>query len=164
MTEPDADPLDADLIDLDSLRTALDRRELPGGELTVEAYEAAIADHALLAPDVDTDDAHPLWLLVLALRGMGISVDELCRLAGRRPQDTLLFGNCEIAQRRPVRVGHRFRMTASTGPVARKESRGGGFLDFVTVRVEVHDTTDGPHPDGPVGTVTNGFIVKRGAR
>ncbi|GAA3238293.1 hypothetical protein GCM10017691_38230 [Pseudonocardia petroleophila] len=154
---------DADLIDVEVLRTALDGRELPGGELTVEAYESALADYALLAPDVDTEHAHPLWLLVLALRGMGISVDELCRLAGQRAQDTLLFGNCEIAQRRPVRVGHRFRMTASAGPVARKESRGGGHLDFVTVRVEVHDTADGPHPGDPVGTVTNGFIFKRGA-
>lgn len=158
MSEPDTD-----LIGVDALRAALDGRELPGGELTVEAHESAIADYALLAPDVDTDHAHPLWLLVLALRGMGISVDELCRLAGQRPQDTLLFGNCEIAQRRPVRVGHRFRMTASAGPVTRKESRGGGRLDFVTVRVEVHDTADDPHPDGPVGTVTNGFIFKRGA-
>ncbi|MDN5751032.1 MAG: hypothetical protein L0H64_21405 [Pseudonocardia sp.] len=158
MTEPDAD-----LIDVDALREALDGRDLPGAELTVEAYESALADYALLAPDEDTDHAHPLWLLVLALRGMGISVEGLCRLAGQRPQDALLFGNCEISQHRPVRVGHHFRMTASAGPVARKESRGGGFLDFITVRVEVHDTDDGDGAVGPVGAVTNGFIFKRGA-
>jgi hypothetical protein len=148
-----------DLIGLDELRAALDGRELPGAELTIETYESALADHALLAPAGEAGAAHPLWLLVLAMRGMGISVDELCALAGQREQDTLLFGNCEITQHRAVPVAHRFRMTASAGPVARKESRGGGHLDFVTVRVAVHDLDDGVE----VGVVTNGFIFKRGA-
>jgi hypothetical protein len=149
------------LIELDELRRKLDGQDLPGAELTVEAHESALADHALLAPAEDTDHAHPLWLLVLALRGMGITVDELCWRAAQRPQDTLLFGNCDIAQHHPVRVGHRFRTCASVGPVVRKESRGGGVLDFVTVRVEVHDLT--VPSDGPVGAVTEGFIFKRGA-
>jgi hypothetical protein len=149
------------LVELDALRMALDGRELPGAELTVEAHESALADHAMLAPAEGTDHAHPLWLLVLALRGMGITVDELCLLAEKRPQDTLLFGNCTIAQHRPVRVGHRLRIRASVGPVVRKESRGGGVLDFVTVRVEVHDLS--APSNGPVGAVTEGFIFKRGA-
>jgi hypothetical protein len=45
--------------------------------------------------------------------------------------------------------------------VVRKESRGGDVLDFVTVRVEVHDLS--APSNGPVGAVTEGFIFKRGA-
>ncbi|MBN9739236.1 MULTISPECIES: hypothetical protein [unclassified Pseudonocardia] len=148
-------------ITLEDLRAALDGRDLPGAELTVEPYESALADYALLAPAEDSDHAHPLWLLVIALRGMGITVDELCDRAGKREHDTLLFGNCGLAQHRPLRAGHRVRTTASVGPVSRKESRGGGYLDFVTVTVVVHDLTE--PGDGPVGTVTEGFIFKRGA-
>src|SRR5690349_1649749 len=96
----------SDLIDVETLREALDGRDLPGAQLTVEAYQSAIADHALLAPAEDSDHAHPFWLIVLALRGMGITVDELCALAGQRPQDTLLYGTCRIEQHHPLRVGH----------------------------------------------------------
>jgi hypothetical protein len=161
------DSMSTELISLEELCRALDGRELPGAELTIEGYESTLADYALLAPassddtDTDTDTAHPFWLLVLALRGMGISVPELGALAGQRSQDTLLFGHCELAQHRGLAVGHRFRTTAVAGPVARKQSRGGGVLDFVTVRVQVVDLDD-PGGDGPVGTVTSGYIFKRG--
>ncbi|WP_181779988.1 hypothetical protein [Pseudonocardia pini] len=155
-TDIDAEPA-APLITLDELTEALDGRTLPGAELTVEAYQSALADHALLAPAEDSDHAHPFWLIVLALRGMGITVDELCALAGQRSQDTLLYGTCGIEQLAPLHVGRTFRTTCTVGPVARKESRSGGFLDFVTVRVEVRDA------DELVGVVTEGFIYKRGA-
>ncbi|MCE3551139.1 hypothetical protein LWC33_06680 [Pseudonocardia sp. RS11V-5] len=152
-----ATDLDTELIGLDDLRKALDGKTLPGDELTIEGYQSALADHALLAPAEDSDHAHPFWLIVLALRGMGITVDELCALAGQREQDTLLFGTCGIEQHSPPRVGHTFRTSATVGPVARKESRGGGFLDFVTVRVEIRDAGE------LVGVVNQGFIFKRGA-
>jgi hypothetical protein len=145
------------LIELDALRAELDGRELPGAELTVERYESALADYALLASPGEA--AHPLWLLILAMRGMGISVDELCELAGKGPDDTLLFGNCEITAHRPLTVDRRYRMAAVAGPVNRKTSRGGGSLDFVPVRVTVHDAERGEE----VGVVCNNFIFKRGA-
>ncbi len=63
--------------------------------------------------------------LVLSLRGgMGITVDELCALAAQRPpQDVLLFGNCEVVQHRPLRVGGAtIEVTATIEPVSRKET------------------------------------------
>lgn len=149
-----------ELVGGDELRSRLDGRELPGAEIPVEAYESALADHALLAPPgPDPEQAHPLWLVVLALRGMGITVDELCALADTRAQDTLLYGTCGLEQHRAVLAGHTFRTTAVVGPVTRKESRSGAVLDFVTVVVEVHDRDD----DVPVGSVSHGFVIKRGA-
>lgn len=149
------------LIDVDMLSAALDGKELPGAIITIERYESALADYALLAPEADSSHAHPLWLLILALRGMGITVDELCELAGKRAQDTLLFGNCAMTQHRPMCVGNAFAVTATIESVARKETKRGGFLDFVTVRATIFDK-DNPS-DAPAGEVVNGFIFKRGA-
>ncbi|MGQ0467367.1 MAG: hypothetical protein ACT4QG_18880 [Sporichthyaceae bacterium] len=151
----------ADLIGLDTLH-ALDGLRLPGGRLAIAAYESALADHALLAPDVDTGSAHPFWLLVLALRGMGVDVDQLCAMLEKRPDDTLLFGTCELAQSRAIRVGRFFDTTAVIGPVERKHSRSGAVLDLVTVRVAAYDVDD-PDPT-PIGEVAMGYIFKRATR
>ncbi|HEX4247444.1 MAG TPA: hypothetical protein VH008_06225 [Pseudonocardia sp.] len=150
------------MIELAELRAGLDGRELPGGELAVPAYESALADHALLAgPAAEDPDgaAHPLWLLILAMRGMGVTVDELCALAGKCAEDTLLFGNCSLSQVRPVEVGGTYRVSATVGPVNRKTSRSGGVLDIVAVWVTIRSADTGE----PAGTVVNEFIFKRGA-
>lgn len=150
------------LVDIAELKQSLDGRRLPGATLTIEPFQSVLADYALLADGDDSGDAHPLWGLVLALRGMGISVDELCALAGQRPQDVLLFGNCEVIAHRPLHVGATIDVTATIEPVSRKATRNGGFLDFVTVRTTFIDTSD--PSGGPVGEVVNGFIFKRGAQ
>ncbi|MEY1673157.1 hypothetical protein AB4Z55_03165 [Gordonia sp. ABKF26] len=162
MTAAQSDSSPAGLIDITTLKDSLDGRRLPGATLTIEPFQSVLADYALLADGDDTGDAHPLWGLVLALRGMGISVDELCTLAGQRPQDVLLFGNCEIIAHRPLRVGATIDVTAMIEPVSRKETRHGGFLDFVTVRTAFIDRADSS--GDPVGEVVNGFIFKRGAQ
>lgn len=90
---------------------------------------------------------------------MGISVDELCDLAAKRPQDTLLFGTCELNQHRPLRPGRTFTVSAQVRPVSRKVSRTGGVLDFVTVQTTVHDDSD----NDAVGDIVTGYIFKRGA-
>lgn len=156
-----ADAASSELPDIEDLKQSLDGRELPGATITIEPYQSVLADYALEAAGDDSGDAHPLWGLVLSLRGMGITVDELCVLAGQRPQDVLLFGNCEVIAHRPLRVGATIDVVATIEPVHRKETRSGGHLDFVTVRTAFHDTADASA--GAVGEVVNGFIFKRGA-
>mgnify|MGYP005798778893 CR=1 FL=1 len=152
----------AELVDIETLTAELDGKELPGATLNIDEYKSILADYALLADDDNGTEAHMLWFLVLSLRGMGISVDELCDLAAKRPQDTLLFGNCELKQNRPLRVGSTFTMTGKVGPVSRKTTRKGDVLDFVTVRTSVFE---GEVPAGtPAGEVINGYIFKRGAQ
>lgn len=147
------------LISLEDLQRDLDGRELPGGETTIEPYESALADHALLAPDQSADAAHPVWSVMLALRGMGISVDELCALAAKREQDTLMIGDCTLTLLSAIPVGRRLRTSAVVGPIARKESRSGAVLDFVPVRVAILDSLSGQE----LAVVTNGYVIKRGA-
>ncbi|MCK8613799.1 hypothetical protein [Gordonia sp. C13] len=149
----------APLIPIEQLADTLDGRQLPGASLTLEEYESALADYALEAEADDSGHAHPLWLLILALRGMGISVNELCDLAAKRPQDTLLFGTCELNQHRPLSIGRTFTVSAKVRPVSRKTSRAGGVLDFVTIDTIVHADLDGK----VVGDIVTGYIFKREA-
>lgn len=132
-------------------------RQLPGDQTTVTEFESRIADHALLRPNDDTTKAHSLWFLVIALRGMGISVDDLCELAAKRPQDTLLFGTCELEQRHPLVVGATYRTEASITDVARRTSRDGSALDSITVLVRLFDG-DGRN----MGSVDSVYLFKRG--
>ncbi|MGW0021450.1 hypothetical protein ACWDUD_24300 [Rhodococcus sp. NPDC003382] len=136
-------------------------RQLPGDTTTISHHQSAITDHALhAASDPDAGEhAHSIWFLIIALRGMGISVDELCALADKREGDTLLFGTCGIDQVQPLSVGHTYRTTASIDSVSRRTTRDGSVLDSLTVTVTLFDTTA---PAGPVGAVTSVYLFKRG--
>lgn len=150
------------LVDLDELRGRLGGRELPGAELTVSRHQAAIADHAFLAPDTvgsGEGPLHPTWFLVLALRGMGITVDELCALAAQRDGDTLLFGSCRLAQHRSPVAGQPLQTTARVGEVVRKQSRSGAVLDFVPVDVQFRDAVSGDD----LGALGMDFVFRRAA-
>lgn len=144
-------------ITTESLVEALSDRQLPGGEITIESYEAVLLDEALRArPDPD-GVAHPTWFVITSLRCMGISVEELCVLARQGPDDVLLFGSCAVDQKRPMRVGTGYRTTARIGEVGSRTTRDGARLDSIEVVVAVAGD------DGPVGTVTSVYLFKRGA-
>lgn len=136
-------------------------RQLPGDTTTISRHQSAITDHALhAAADPDADEyAHSIWFLIISLRGMGISVDELCALADKREGDTLLFGTCGIDQHQPLSVGHTYRTTASIDSVSRRTTRDGSILDSLTVTVTLFDTTA---PTDAVGMVTSVYLFKRG--
>lgn len=145
-------------ITLDELED-LTGRELPGDRLTIEPYEARIADHALLADGLESAGdpaAHPLWYVILSLRGMGITVDELCEMAGMREGDTLLLGECEIDQRAPLLAGTTYRTTAEVTRVGRRATRDGAMLDSVEIVVRFLDDT------GELGSVTSIYLFRRG--
>lgn len=140
------------------LDPALVGRELPGDTVIITAYESAIADHALRASG-STVNAHPSWFLIIALRGMGISVEELCRIADQGPNDTLLFGTCEITQTTPLVVGSAYRTTATITETDRRTTRDGSILDSITVDVRLFDAGD-----SPAGSVVSVYLFKRGNR
>ncbi|WP_350246585.1 hypothetical protein RBB84_19645 [Rhodococcus sp. D-6] len=136
-------------------------RQLPGDLTTITRHQSAITDNALHAasdPDAAAH-AHSIWFLIIALRGMGISVDELCALADKRDTDTLLFGTCGIDQIEPLAVGHTYRTTASIDHIDRRTIRDGSILDSLTVTVTLFDTAG---PDEAVGAVTSVYLFKRG--
>jgi hypothetical protein len=141
------------------LRSALEGRELPGASFRLEHYESAIADHALLAPGADREVPHPLWFIIASLRGMGITVDELCVLAQKTAGDALLFGAVEVTQDQPLRAGADYQTTAQIGRVSRRTTRDGSDLDSIVVTVRLHG--DDGHQSG---TVTSTYLFKRSSR
>lgn len=136
-------------------------RQLPGDIISISRHESAITDHALrAATDPDAGEhANSIWFLIIALRGMGISVDELCALADKRSIDTLLFGTCEIDQITPLVIGNTYRTTASIDNVDRRTTRDGSTLDSLTVTVTLFDTSS---KEGHAGAVTSVYLFKRG--
>lgn len=144
-------------ITVPELDSNLSGTQLPGGTTTITGFESAITDHALLSPTADGRTAHPLWFLVIALRGMGISVDELCELAAKQPEDTLLFGTCEIEQISPLLVGSTYRTTAHITETDRRTTRDGSVLDSITVDVRLHDDLG-----VEAGSVVSVYLFKRG--
>jgi hypothetical protein len=143
-------------VELDALR-ALEGMSLPGGSLLLEPYESLIADRAFRAADSRDEAAHPAWFVVASLRCLGIDVDELCSLAHKEPEDTLLFGGCEVVQLSPLRPGTRYDVHAQIVEVGSRRTRDGARLDTVAVCASVLE------PDGPAGRVTSTYLFKRKA-
>lgn len=144
-------------ISVQTLQDQLTGTSLPGGTIVIEAHEAAIIDRALRASDAAAGVAHPFWFIVTSLRCMGISVDQLCELAGKTDTDLLLFGRCEITQQQPLRVGATYNATAEVGEVGSKTTRDGSRLDHIDVIVTILDAAG-----TKVGAVTSRYLFKRG--
>ncbi|MCM3921791.1 hypothetical protein ND748_08965 [Frankia sp. AiPs1] len=145
-------------IGVETMRKALSDLRLPAGEIVIESYEAAIGDAALRATDSDPGVAHPAWFVIASLRGMGISVDQLCELAGQLPGDTLLFGSCEVVQDEPLRVGGRYVTQARIGDVGSRTTGDGSRLDHIEVIVEIAALPGSAR----AGEVTSRYLFKRG--
>jgi hypothetical protein len=140
---------------LESLRESLVGRALPGGSIRIERHESAIADHAVRATDDAGAVAHPIWFVIASLRGMGITVEELCELCGQAEGDTLLFGGVEVEQRVALEVGAEYVTDASVVGVERKTTRSGNLIDSVSVVVRMRAGTE-LH-----GDVTSHYLFKR---
>jgi hypothetical protein len=146
-------------IPVEELRTSLNGKPLPGGQLLIDDYEAAIAEHAWHGdPPQDASEAHPMWFIVASLRCMGISVAELCDLACQESSDTLLFGTCTVVQDRPLRVGATYAARANITGVSSRTAGDGSRLDSIEIGVSLHSS------EGElVGSVTSEYLFKRGA-
>lgn len=154
------------------LQQDLEGRSLPGGRVLIDAHESFIADAALRAePDLGAPDAaHPVWFVIASLRGLGVSVEELCVLAHQEEGDTLLLGRCRVDQRRTLRTGQAYLVGAQIRQVGSRRTRDGARLDSVEVVVRLREESpDDAEPadglgagvDAEVGTVTTTYLFKR---
>jgi hypothetical protein len=151
-------------VDIEDLQQGLVGTRLPGGEITIEPYESLIADTAFRADAADAEAAHPAWFVVAALRGMGISVDELCALAHQGPGDVLLFGRCDVAQDEPIRPGVTYATTAEVTAVDSRVTKDGSRLDSISIDVVLSHASDALNATSlgsPIGQVTSIYMFKR---
>ncbi|MFI8975233.1 hypothetical protein ACIGO9_20270 [Nocardia asteroides] len=136
----------------------LDGTRFPGGELIIEPHEDAILQQAIRTSKAEPGIAHPMWFVVISVRCLGISVTELCDLAAKAEDDTLLFGRCEIEQNAPLGVGARYRAEAFIAGTDSRTTRDGSRLDSLDVRMEIFDES-GEY----AGAVTSVYLFKRGS-
>ena len=138
---------------LDELEAVVGRT-LPGGRMRLEPYEHWLACDAISSPRWTGDVAHPMFGYYLALRGMGVSLDELFALAGATTDDGVMFGESRLELRRPLRIGDDYDVRGSVTSAERKVGRSGTF-DLFEFRLELSDG------DGLAAVSTNTFVFPR---
>ncbi len=113
--------------------------QLPGGTFIVAEYERWLSHDALQSPPLPEGLLHPVWVLLGALRGMGITLGELMAIA--EAGEGTMFGETELEQVEPLRTGVVYLVRGSITQLARRESRKMGPMDLMTFRLEIVDPT-----------------------
>jgi hypothetical protein len=129
----------------------------PGGVFRVEQHERWLSHEAMKSPQLPVPDLHPVWILLGALRGMGLTTVELVGLAGAGPQDGVLFGETELEQLAPLRTDVDYRVTGGVIALDRRQGRRSGTFDVMTFRLEIADADTGE----TVAVNSQSFIIKR---
>ncbi len=142
--------------DLDRLREQVIGHRLPGGDFEIADYERWLGHDAMLAPPLPDGLLHPVWILLGALRGMGVDTDELVGLVEAKPDDGVLFGETTLEQHAPLRSGVRYTVTGEVTDLVRRTGRRAGTMDLFTFELSIHD------PDGTLAAVSGQtFVIMR---
>ncbi len=146
------------MTDADALRERLVGRPFPGGTFTVPEHERWLAHDAIQAPELPAPLLHPVWILMGALRGMGMALDDLIELAEATPEDGVLFGETEIEQRTPLRSGVAYSVVGEITEVVRRQGRRAGPFDVLSFELRIAE------PSGAVAAVSRqSFVFPRRA-
>jgi hypothetical protein len=140
--------------DAEELRRRLVGHRFPGGSFRVAEYERWLSHDAMQAGDLQPPVLHPVWILLGALRGMGITIEELIELADATPEDGVVFGETTLDQRRPLERDVDYAVRGEIVDVQRKQGRRGPF-DLVTFELQLDDAT------GPVAVNRQTFVFPR---
>ena len=144
------------LPDLRELRERLVGLRFPDGVTVIREHEAWLGHEAMIAPEDGTDQLHPLWPLIVGMRGMGLSVSELSALVELGPGEAIMFGELEMTQTAPLAVGTEYTVRGEIRDVIRREGRRAGVFDVVTFVLELY-----PSAGTVAATVVNSFVFVR---
>jgi hypothetical protein len=142
--------------DIDRLRAGLVGHRLPGGTVRIEPYEAWLGHEAMCAPHLPDGMLDPLWILVVALRGIGVGIAGVIELGELGPDDGVLFGELDIEQRVPLRTGVEYRVSGAITGVDRHIGKRAGLLDQVDFTVDVYGEDGELH-----ARARNSFLFRR---
>lgn len=140
--------------DFEELRRRCVGRSLPGGTVVLRPSEAWLGDDAMLARH-SPGALGAMWLLVVGLRGMGTSIEELVAMADAKMEDGVLFGELTLEERVPLVVDRTYAVHGGITDLVRKASGRGGVFDILEFRLEIRD---GDRVDG---LVTSAFVLQR---
>ena len=88
------------------------------------------------APPLPAGVLHPAWIVLGALRGMGITLDELIELAGATPDDGVVFGETDYEQHDLLRSDTPYAVRGAVTSVTRREGKRAGAFDVVVARAD----------------------------
>jgi hypothetical protein len=128
----------------------------PGGSFRVEEYERWLSHDAMQVEGIDPPLLHPVWVLLGALRGMGMTIDALVELAGSKADEGVVFGETILEHHRPLRTDQTYAVHGSITELRRRHSRRAGVIDLLTFRLQIDD--EAGHQ---VGATTQTFIFRR---
>lgn len=138
----------------DELRSRVVGTTLPGGTFTVADYERWLAHEALQSPALPDGLLHPVWVVIGALRGMGMTLEQLTALADAG--EGTLLGEAELEQSQPLRTGVTYTVRGAITDLVRRQSRKIGTIDLLTFRIEILDDAA-----TTVAATTQVFILPR---
>ena len=95
----------------------------PGGTFVVEDYERWLSHDAMQAPTLPDGVLHPAWIVLGALRGMGITLDDFIELAGATPDDGVVFGETDYEQHALLRSDTEYTVRGGIASVTRREGK-----------------------------------------
>lgn len=139
--------------DIDELRSRVVNHAFPGGTFRVPEYERWLSHDAMHAPPIEAPVLHPVWILLGALRGMGVSIDDLTALVGAGAHDGTVFGETVMEQHQPLRADTEYVVRGGVVDLVRREGRRAGLMDLMTFRLELVD------PEGVVAAVSEQTFV-----
>jgi hypothetical protein len=132
-------------------------RPFPGGTFTIERWENALLCDVMACDRLPNDLAHPAYLFHAPLAGVGLKYGDIFELCRAESDEAVRAGEYVWEVRRPLRVGHTYRMSGGFTDVVRKQGRRAGPMDIVSFGIDVHDRAD----DGLVASVANSWIFLR---
>ncbi len=126
--------------DIESLAASLRGRQLPGGKYRIAPDQCRAVDAMCAGTGSVT---HPVFACVAALRGLGISIDELCRLCDYELARAPMLGECQLELRRPLQAEIDYTTSVVIEDLVRSTSRAVGMLDRLRFTVALRDSEPG---------------------
>jgi hypothetical protein len=111
--------------------------KFPGGEFRVQPHERWLSHDGMRSVDIPEPILHPSWILLGGLRGMGISIDDLIRLADSEPDAGVVFGETELEQFEPLIADQRYLVSGEITDLRRRVSQRAGVIDLLDFRLDI---------------------------
>ncbi len=136
--------------------THLAGHHFPGGTYTLPPWLCWLwADAAQLEPDFAV--AHPALAYQVAIRGAGVSIQDIFDLMDASADSGVVFGEYRVDYHGVLRPGVTYDCHAEVIEVERKSGRRAGVFDKFTFRVSIREAD----ADQLVAVCTNTWIFPR---
>jgi hypothetical protein len=133
----------------------LARHRLPGGTYTLPEYVCWLWSDAAQLPAIYR--AHPSLVYLVALHGIGVTVQDIFDLMDATADSGVVFGEFQADYHQPLRPGVTYECDAEILDVERKSGRRAGVFDKLSFQVTIREKESEEH----VAVCTNVWVFPR---